>query len=338
MSTITDQAIFNYITNNPYNKIIKQELLNYVTKNPYPNTHCIIGSAVRNENLDEYIPKIQQILPPFLDLTMPTRLINFDPRFDTQFLFLHQYFDSKQIGFIHDDSEGVHIWRSEDNIIEVIIINYEFNYSSDEWFLQGLIDSALAINVKLIVQDYTGNDTSDIFKQLFNQSNNKDAFKKNILFDFTYGNNHCDVDLEKYKPIVDSDGNFINIMLMTVDELMPLLHSHPMIDEHIHSYYIKKYREIVNIIPVDYRRKMNNVTGFVGFNNLYTINNSFEEIINILKIELEPVIKIFRHVGLMNPEKEILLNELITNYKNYTLTTKPDIYWWSVQFYKISSI
>jgi hypothetical protein len=62
MSTIADQAIFNYITNNPYNKIIKQEILNYVTKNPYPNTHCIIGSAVRNENLNEYIPKIQQIL------------------------------------------------------------------------------------------------------------------------------------------------------------------------------------------------------------------------------------------------------------------------------------
>jgi hypothetical protein len=293
---------------------------------------------------------MQQILPPFLDLTMPTRLINFDPLFDNQIPFLHEYFNSKNIGFTYDDSDGMHIWRSDDHIIEVIIISQNFNYTlryqdssnNDDWFLKGLIDSALSINSKLIVQDYTGYDTDIIFKMMYDIYPNKDAFKKNILFDFTYGHNHCDVDLEKYKPIYDSAGNFVNIMLMSVDELMPLFKTNLIIDEHINTYYVNKYREIVNIIPVDYRRKMKiesgeNIIGFVGYKNLYTINSSFEEIINILQMELEPIIAILRHIGIMNPEKETLLHNLLTDYKSYTLITKPDINTWSTQFYKITS-
>ena len=329
-----------------------KNIINYAKNISYPNTYCVIGSAARTTVLKDYIPQIQQILPPFLDLTMPTRLINFDPRFDSQIEFLHTYFKSKNMGFTYEiiqfsDSDSMHIWKSKNNIIEVICISSEFHYPSmyrhndnDVWFFQELIKSALKINSKLIVQDYSGNDTNLVFKILYNQSSNKDAFKKNILFDFTYGHNHCDVDFEKYKPIVDSDGNFVNILLMNIEELMPILHFSPIINEHINTYYIKMYKEIVDVIPIDYRRKIKieygeHIYGLVGYKNLYTIHNSFEEIIEILKMELKPIIDIFRQIGIMNSEKETLLHELLTNHRNYTLTSKPDINWWSTQFYKI---
>jgi hypothetical protein len=324
-------------------------VINYTNLIPYPITHCIIGSVARTTILKDYIPRIQQILPPFLDLTLPTRLINFDPRFDRQIDFLHEYFRSKNMGFTYDYSNGMHIWKSENNIIEVICINAEFHYkssystnNSDTWFFEKLIESALEFNSKLIVQDYSGNDTNMIFKILYNQSPNKDAFKKNILFDFTYGNNHCDIDLEQCKPIYDLAGNFVNVMLMSVDDLMPLFKTNPIIDEHIYTYYIKMYREIIDVIPVDYRRKMKIESGedtieIVGYKNLYTINNSFEEIIDILQTELEPIITVFRNLEMMNPEKETLLHNLLTNYKSYTLISKPDINTWSTQFYKITS-
>jgi hypothetical protein len=329
-----------------------QNIIKYVNLVSYPNTHCVIGSAARTTVLKDYIPQIQQILPPFLDLTIPTRLIHFDPRFDSQIDFLHEYFKSKKMGFTYEiiqfsDSNKMHIWKSKNNIIEVICINREFHYPSrydsnngDILFFQELIKSVLQINSKLIVQDYSGNDTNLIFKKLYNQSSNKDAFKNNILFDFTYGHNHCDVDFEKYNPIVDSNGNFVNILLMNIDELMPILHISPIINEHINTYYIKMYREIVNVIPIDYRRKIKiesgeHTFGIVGYKNLYTIHNSLEEIIEILKKELKPIIDIFRQIGIMNSEKEALLNELLTNYRNYTLKSNPDVDWWSTQFYKI---
>jgi hypothetical protein len=334
------------------NTDIMQRLLHYIGANPYPLTYCAIGSATRVTVLSDYIPRMQQILPPFLDLTMPTRVINIDPRFsssgENDINFLHEYFKSKNIGFTYDNSNGMHRWISENNVIEVIWINQEFDYPSNiknnvnnnSWFFEGLIESAFSINSKLIVQDYSGNDTSLIFKMLFDQSLNKEEFKNNIIFDFTYGHNHCDVDLERYKPLEDSKGNFINIMLMTVEELMPLLHTHQLIDEHINNHYINKYREIINIIPVDYRRKKKIESeemgiGLVGYMNKYTIHDSFEKIINILKSELDQILPILRHIGIMNPEKEDLLQELINNHGNYTVNSKPDINWWSTQFYKI---
>lgn len=331
--------------------VILKEVLNYHHMNPYPNTHCVIGSAARTTNLTKYLPQMQQILPPFLDLSTQTRLIHIDPNFENQIEFLHEYFNSKNIGFTYDDSEGMHIWRSTDNVIEIIIICISFYYSTSsqtlfnetspnsEWFFEGLINTALLTNSKLIVQDYSGHDTHFIFKKLYESSPNKQAYRNNILFDFSYGHNNCDLDLIKYHPLYDQ-GNFINIMLMSVDELMVHLHNHPFIDEHINNYYVIAYRSIIDIIPVDYRRKMkieagDQSLGLICYKNLYDINTSYDEIISIFCRELEPIITVFRKIGYMNSEKEVLLKELLSGYRNYTLVTKPDIYHWSNQFIKI---
>lgn len=333
-------------------KFVKTEILEYIKRNPYPNTELVIGGAVRVTELKDYVLQIQQVMRPTLDLTKPTRIVNFDPGFDSparsQISFLHEFFKSKDIGFTYDDSEGMHVWRSKDNIIEVIIVNIEFNYSgahgsnenNSDWFFQGLIDSSLQNNSKLIVQDYSGRNTRTVFKMFFEMSPNKQEFKNNILFDFSYGNNHCDIDLLKYQPIFDPSGNFVNIMLMSVEELLPLLHTHPFIDEHIHSHYISEYRNIIDVIPVDYRRKMkieagDNIFGLVGYKNLYTIDTSFDEIINILRRELMPVLTAFREIGIMNPGKDAFIEDLLSNYRNYTLTSNPNVDHWSNQFIKI---
>ena len=48
-----------------------------------------------------------------------------------------------------------------------------------------------------------------------------------------------------------------------------------------------------------------------------------------------PVIKILHEIKFMTPEKENLLNELLTNYNNYKLNTNPDIYKWTEGFIRI---
>lgn len=325
---------------------IMEEVLDYVKRNPYENTHFIIGGASRTPDINKYLdePNIQQIIEPWKDLTQPTRYIHFDPHFDTQIEdnFIESFLNSKKIGFTYDNSDGMHIWRSTDNIIEMIFISLDFYYSSSrlinddlhDWFLKDLSNIILQINSKLIVQDYSGTDTNIIFKMLYEQSPNKQAFKNNILFDFTYGNNGCNVDFSQNKPIYDPYGNFINIQLITFDELCPLIHIHPIIKTHVHNYCIKEYRKIIDIIPVDYRRKLLNIP-IHGYMEKYTNDTSFDEIINILKIELDPIIKIFQKVGIMTDEKEELLNELYTNYKNYTLTSSPSIYHWTTNFLQI---
>jgi hypothetical protein len=129
-------------------------------------------------------------------------------------------------------------------------------------------------------------------------------------------------------------------MLMNIDELRPYLDYHPIIKEHIHKFYTKKYRDITDIIPVDIRRKMlvetkNENQRLVCYRNLYTIESSYNEIINILRNELTIIFDILREIKLITPEKEAMIQDLLDNYKNYTFDSKPSIYDWSTGFNKI---
>jgi hypothetical protein len=337
---------------NELNTLIMNELIQYCKLNPRNLTHIGIGTAPRTNKLDDFISRIDQIMPVFVDLDLfqTVRIIHFDSRFNDYIDFLHEYFDSKDIPFKYDDSEGMHIWRSHDNTIEVIINSFNFYHSNHnymnfpdnyDWFLEKLIKYSLDNNNKMIVQEYTGGDTSHIFKILYDKSTNKSNFKKHILFDVSYGNNHCDIDMNKYKPIYTKDGDFINIMLMNINELRDNIDYHPMIREHVEKYYIGLYREIINTIPVDFRRKMlteagRNPVSLMSYKNMYTIESSYEQIIEVLKQELIPIIQILKEIKFMTSEKEDLIKELLSNYKNYTLDSKPDIYKWSEGFSQIS--
>jgi hypothetical protein len=127
---------------------------------------------------------------------------------------------------------------------------------------------------------------------------------------------------------------------MDINELRPFLDYHPSIKEHILKYYIGQYRQIIDIIPVDIRRKMlveqkNQQHKLISYKNLYNIDSSYEDIINVLSKEIMEIILILKEIKYMTPEKENIINELLTNYKNYTFDTKPSIYDWSIGFNKI---
>jgi len=329
-------------------------VLSYVKSKPYPNTHIIIGGAARYTNINEYTSDIQQIIEPWKDMKQPTRYIHFDPNFNYQIKdgFIKIFLETKG-KFNYDNSEGMHIFRSFDNIIELIFICQTVYYSQYisnnhfyfDSFLEEMIHDTLLNNSKMIVQDYSGKDTKYIFKQLYNKSYNKKLFKNNILFDFTYGNNHCDVDFKKYQPIIDSNNNFINILLMSIEELKKYYHQYPIIDEIILKHYTDEksmYRFIIDTIVIDIRRQELIRSGeeikIKGYNEKYSVNTSKDKMIQILKQELDPIIKEYRELGIMNPEKEALLDELLTNYNSYTLKSSPNIYDWSTQFMKICSI
>jgi len=132
---------------------------------------------------------------------------------------------------------------------------------------------------------------------------------------------------------------------MSIEELKKYYHQYPIIDEIILKYYTDEksmYRIIIDTIVIDIRRQELFRSGdgikIKGYNEKYSVNTSKDKMIQILKQELDPVIKEYRELGIMNPEKESLLNELLTNYNNYTLKSSPSIYDWSTRFIKICLI
>ena len=322
-----------------------KEISNYSREN-LMDTICVgIGTNPRTNNLDHFTPRIDQIIMKFLtNLDGTLRIIHFDQLFQNSIIFLHEYFHSKNFDYDHSMEENnTHIWRSSDHKIEVIINTFNFNYDRYKPFLYDLVEMTLKNpnkSAKMFLQDFSCSDSSNIFKHLYNEFVDRNRFKQRILFDISYGNNHCDIDLLKYEPIFDTEGNIINITLMDIDELRPYLDYHPIIKENIHKFYTNLYRKITDIIPVDIRRKMlvelkNENHSLVCYRNLYTIKSSYDDIINVLRNELTIILNILSEIKFMTPEKEAIIQGLLNNYRNYTFDSNPSIYDWSTKFNSI---
>lgn len=341
--------------------IIFSLLIPYFQVNPRDLTYFGIGTFPRVQSLDQFTSEVDQLIPVFLKeyikkSTDTIRILLIDPQFDRCMDFLHQYFSSTSYDLDYDDSEGFNRWISGNHQIEIIVINMHMRYTNrigmghdslpseviniHDTFLKDFINLTLQNNSKLIVQDYTGADTKDIFKNLYNMSNNKELFKKKILFDITYGENHCHINLITEKPIFDTSNDFINIILLSIDELRPLFDYHPKIKKYITAFYIAEYRNIVTIIPVDIRRKILIESGEkIAFcegtkKYQYTLDTSYEILIRILQSELDRIIPVLIEVNIIDVRKrDYIYGELLTNYRNYTLTSKPkDIYFWCAEF------
>jgi len=380
--TVKNKYIYTVKMNHSENELVIQTILD--TNRPNLLTYFSIGAAARTTKLNQYIPRIQQIIPPCFDLTKPIRIISYDPLFKNQISFLDEYFENKNIrnhliyrpccnnyisinedgmslecnqckyycnkikNDIIDDDTTIHKWSSDDNNIEITIVCKNFWYTQAhnqgqqncDWVLETITNICLQTNTKLIVQDFSGSDTNFIFKHLYDDTMDKQHFKNNILFDFSYGHNHCDIDLIHFKPEYDHNENFANFLLMDTDEIEQIMNKYPIAKEIINNSTDKQYRKVIDIIPVDIRRIMLRDAGqsslpLYGYKNLYTINTPIPEIMRILKKEVESFIIIYRRLNRLDSSKEDLLKELLINYQNYTLTSKPDIYWWSNQFVKI---
>jgi N-glycosylase/DNA lyase len=127
---------------------------------------------------------------------------------------------------------------------------------------------------------------------------------------------------------------------MDTNEIEQIINKYSVASEIFNANTDKEYRKIIDVIPVDIRRIMLKDAGqsslpLSGYKNLYTINTPIPEVMRILKIEIEKFIIIYRKLNRLDSSKEDLLKELLINHQNYTLTSKPDIYWWSNQFVKI---
>ena len=323
-----------------------ESIAQYLIANQRDYTYVGIGSAPRTAILEDLNSVLDQIIPEFVrDVIENTNktitLVHFDPRFNDFMDFLLEYFDAQPYNIIHDKSEYFNKWISTDYRIEILMFNFSIYNPNHDWFYEQLINSTISKKNQLVVQQFTGLELTPIFKNLYKNTINKDIFKQKVLFDITYGSEcNCMTDMSKYKPLHFADGNFINIQLMEISELRSLFNTNEIINTFIKNHYIKEYRKIIDIIPVDYRRKMKiendeTVLKLTNYKDKYTIDSSYEEIIEILKTELIPIISIFREIKFMTPEKETILHEILTNYKNYTLTSKPDVYKWSDEFIKI---
>ena len=318
---------------------ILENVYEYSSANPRDLTHIAIGSSPRYADVTKFIPEIDQLLPQFMmkeieTTTKTIRIIHIDEYTERNLTFLHEYFASyaaKNLHFKHDDSEGMNIWTTNDQRIEIIFLFIQINHGlrvhhdqdaqDDSWFLKKMIETTLDNKNQLIVQEYTGHELSDMFKILYRENGRKELFKTNILFDITYGNDcSCMTNMTKHFPRYKSDGTFYNFLLYNYEEMLEFVGIDDKINDILKVYFLKKYNHNLDYYHVNYRRKM------IGNTNMYNFPEydslSADEIMKMLIEKLKPSITIFELLGFIDHGKSIEINDLFNDYKKY------DMYEW----------
>ena len=280
-------------------------------------TYVGVGSAIHDlPGLDN---KSDQILPLFIKemLSSGTRVsaIHFDPMFNID--VMKEYFNR------YPDAELSHLgfaWHWKVKSAEIYILPYAFEHKgpdSDVDFLEALIHRVLnSRKGQLVFQQYTGYDPVATFKALYASSRIPSDFKDRVLFDVSYGaDTGCCTDLTRWRPIYTPHGGFMNFLLYDMDEMTSIIGFRPDVDKLIFDYFKKDFIKTVNDNHVNYRRRCKEDTCLFTAGMPYGELADPEVIMQYLKTEIYRYVEIFKRLGMLTPENEVKLAELMLRYK-----------------------
>ena len=168
--------------------------------------------------------------------------------------------------------------------------------------LEEMAEEAIRTNTKLVVQEFTGGSLTELLKATFTKTSSKASFKRNVLFDITYGTDcHCMTNMVKYKPLYDEKGDFINFLLYKETDIKNSIGLSPELNHLIKGYFVKQYLSVVNQ-QVDYRRRLKGDTVLFACEG-YGDTSTPDEIMSYLKSKMLPLLDIFDSLGLMTSQK-----------------------------------
>jgi len=324
-------------------KFYLANIYDYSVANPREYNYIAIGSSPRTNKLDLFTPRIDQLLPQFLinDITNPSkrdrtfRIVHIDASTEKDLPFLHEYFNLKSkmmgINFVYDDSEEMHIWRSDDFRIEIIFLfvniyhGMDIQYQTvnsridDTWFLEKMVETTLKNKNKLIIQEFSGHPLEKTRKIIYeNYKQNIDQrklFLNNILM---HDECHCGLAIDTYRPQVKPDGSFYQFPLYSTDEMKAIIGTDDSINEILKNYFVRNFKMNLSKHHINYTRKFNGTD--LMYNVVeYNESSSPDEIMNILIKILNTDLECLNRLGFLTDAIKEQINELFSNYKNYDL-------------------
>jgi len=194
-----------------------------------PNTNMIyfgIGSAMGHYNREINDHENQQY-PPFLNKFMGKKLvILFDPDLEAH-LAVESYMEKHNYAYDkYAVDETITILRSADLVVYAIKEAFEFGVgrwlegeerlkliTKVDWYVSNMINLIgiclnKAIKTKVILQDFTGRDTTDFYVKLFGTFDKSDVLN-NVMFDVTQKDGGCFIEMNESHASLDPVGNFI---------------------------------------------------------------------------------------------------------------------------------
>ena len=196
-----------------------------------------IGSAMGRYSTDPIDPNIppgpnntqltddtNQQYPPFLNKFEGKKLIILlDPCLE-EHLAVEKYMEAHGMRFEKYAVDNICVLRNDEVVVYAIKENFNYNgylwgtseeikqsIHKSDWDIANmiyLIGICLQKRTKIILQDFTGRDTTGFYYSLFDIFD-KTSLLNDVMFDVTQKDGGCFIQLNKDQASVDSDGNFI---------------------------------------------------------------------------------------------------------------------------------
>jgi hypothetical protein len=283
-------------------------LFEHIIDNPVEFTYFGIGTMFRTHELEKITLELDQVFPCFLNQHERTRAIHFDPLFKQHWNLISEYFISK--GFYKAKKDNT--WISHNGKREFIMIAEELEHSIQ--FFKELATACLPN--KLVIQDFSGRFLNDMCIQVYYAMSpqQRDLYKRNVLIDITYGDASCMTNMEKTFPIYDSEGDFVNFLLIQSSELVSYINQNPKLDILIKQVFKKEYKKILNEEHTNYRRRMQGLTCLFSRSEYHSMTDP-ETVFSVLIEKLNKCVYILKQLGF--PEEKYI--NLIKDYKNYDM-------------------
>ncbi len=260
-------------------------MVNYTQTNVDPTNAN--STNVDPTNVEIPDDKNQQY-PPFLPKFRGRKMIILIDPFLEKHLAVEKYMKKHNIKFTTNIRNNVRVLQSEEIVVYAIEEKFEFvpntwgtpeeikksveKSSSDVSNLINLIEICLGkrTRTRIIVQDFTGRDTTKFYCELFNIFD-KTELLNNVLFDVTQKDGGCYVELNDRQASLDSNQNFIQEKYMELTNIInsPLFHS--ILNERIHQIIYPISYNFINL------RKLNsheivNKDKLIMLAQIYNIN------------------------------------------------------------------
>jgi hypothetical protein len=304
------------------------EILRICNEDPTEFTYLGIGSCPHAESISKIDDHWDQILPLFLRDVFTTnktvRAVHIDPAFSDKWSFMKAYFEEKMPGSICEEiSEKLYRWHTSQ--ADILLAASWIDHEKDYPFLKKLTETHITYRAECIVQEYSGCELGPVFKKLFSETSDQDAFKELILFDITYGVDcHCMTNMVKYNKLLYSKGHLINFTLYTREERLALITRgiSPALQDILRRHFTTEYKEVLNRLHVDYRRRLRNESSLWNNADDTTDGMTAEAIMDRLQVRLTDIIGVLHILGTTSVEKVGELKELFVHHR------KIDVYDW----------
>lgn len=251
----------DYTDTNP--NTIYGEIIEEIRKIKPSCIYIAIGSAHENGQSDD---KNQQY-PLFMDSLIKQDgkivSIQFDPHMESPMtmegLFVKRNDPLRLIYQITNNDETFYFRIYENNIGYFFIINERYFNETNEYmteadnlladyqcaFLTTIIEYVLSNSIKLIMQYYTGHDTTNTYTELLDIYGY--YILKHICFDITHDKGGCYIDLPA-KLDMDENGNFIQYKFMQLNDIKHL----SIVNDHYKNLLTERINLLCYPIALDY--------------------------------------------------------------------------------------